>query len=148
MSPGKLPQPATSPVILFDGVCNLCNGAVNFIIDHDPQARFRFASLQSQAGQALLRAHGLDHSLETGRMDSLVCIAGGRAHLKSGALVAIARGLGGWWRLPALAGAVLPRLLGDWCYDRVAANRYRWFGKRDVCRIPDAGLLGRFLDGG
>ena len=132
------------PVGLFDGVCNLCNGAVNFIIGRDPHGWFRFASLQSAAGQELLRAHGL----EPGRMDSLVCIAGGRAHLKSAALIAIARGLGGWWRLPALAAAVWPRFLRDWCYDRVAANRYRWFGRREVCRVPHPELLERFLDGG
>ena len=144
MSTGEAPEAAAGAVVLFDGVCNLCNGAVNFIIDRDPQFRFRFASLQSDAGQALLRAHGL----HPGSMNTLVCIAGGRAHLKSGALIAIAGGLGGWWRLPALAARALPRFLRDWCYDRVAGNRYRWFGRREVCRVPDAGLPGRFLDGG
>ena len=144
MSAGASPHPAGGAVVLFDGVCNLCNGAVNFIIDRDSQGRFRFASRQSAAGQELLRAHGLPPA----RMDSLICIAGGRAHLKSSALIAIARGLGGWWALPGRAGSLLPRFLRDWFYDRVAANRYRWFGRREVCRVPDAGLLGRFLDGG
>lgn len=144
MSAGDSPGLSGGPVVLFDGVCNLCNGAVNFLIGRDPRRRLRFASLQSAAGQELLKAHGL----EPGRMDSLVCIAGGRAHLKSAGLIAIARGLGGGWRLAALAASVLPRFLRDWCYDRVAANRYRWFGRRKVCRVPEAGLLHRFLDGG
>lgn len=144
MSGRESPRASAGAVVLFDGVCNLCNGAVNFIIGRDPQGWFRFASLQSAAGQGLLRAHGL----EPGRMDSLVCIAGGRAHLKSAALIAIARGLGGGWRLAALPFSLLPRFVRDWCYDRVAANRYRWFGRREVCRVPEAGLPGRFLDDG
>ena len=88
------------------------------------------------------------HGLEPGRRGPRGGSAGGRGQLKAAALIAIARGLGGWWRLPALAAAVWPRFLRDWCYDRVAANRYRWFGRREVCRVPHPELLERFLDGG
>lgn len=155
MSADDPAEPARGPVVLFDGVCGLCHGAVNFIAARDPHGWFRFASLQSAAGQRLLRAHGL----EPGRTDSLVCITGGRAQLKSAALIAIARELGGGgrpggWRMALLAGAaplvgsVIPRFMRDWAYDRVAANRYRWFGRREACRVPDGELTGRFLDGG
>ena len=129
------------PLILFDGVCNLCNGAVNFIIDRDPEARFRFASLQSEFGQRELHRLGLpDDVLET-----IVLLEDGQARLKSTATLRIARRLGLPWLL--LYGLiVLPRPVRDWIYDGVARNRYRWFGKRESCRVPTPELMERFLE--
>jgi predicted DCC family thiol-disulfide oxidoreductase YuxK len=130
---------STGPVILFDGVCNLCNGAVRFIIRRDRYGRFRFAPLQSKAAESLLRAAG------AGPLpDSMVLIADGRLHTQSGAVLRIARGLGGLWPL-AYAFMIVPRPLRDWTYRIVARNRYRWFGRRDSCMMPTPELNARFL---
>lgn len=127
-------------VVLFDGVCNLCNGSVQFIVRHDPAGRFRFASLQSREGQALLRRHGLDPA----DLFSVILVEGGRAYSRSDAALRIAGGLSGGWRA---AGAlrVVPRPLRDLVYGWVARNRYRWFGRQDACMIPTPELRGRFL---
>lgn len=127
-------------VVLFDGVCNLCNGSVQFIVRHDPAGRFRFASLQSEAGQALLRRHGLDPD----DLFSVILVEGGRAYARSDAALRIARGLSGPLKA---AGAlrVVPRPLRDAVYGWVARNRYRWFGRREACMIPTPELRARFL---
>lgn len=126
--------------MLFDGVCNLCNGSVQFIVRHDPAGRFRFASLQSEAGQALLRRHGMD----PGDLFSVILVEDGRVYSRSDAALRIARGLSGGWRA---AGAlrVVPRPLRDLVYGWVARNRYRWFGKQEACMIPTPELRARFL---
>jgi predicted DCC family thiol-disulfide oxidoreductase YuxK len=129
------------PVILFDGVCNLCNGLVQFVIARDPAARFAFASLQSNAASKLLDRHRQTTPLP----DSIVLVDGDRVFTRSSAALRIARGLGFPWML-AYAGIVVPKPLRDAVYDRVARNRYRWFGKRDVCMVPTPELRGRFLD--
>jgi len=124
-------------IVLFDGVCNLCNGAVKFILARDPRGRFRFASLQSNVARRLL--HG-DASLE-----SIVLIEAGTTYTKSAAALRIARGLRFPW--PSLYALVaVPRPLRDWVYNWVARNRYRWFGKRDMCAVPTPQLRGRFLE--
>ncbi|PYQ94301.1 MAG: hypothetical protein DMF96_26650 [Acidobacteria bacterium] len=110
-----------SPVILFDGVCNLCSGFVQFVIAHDPAGRFRFAALQS------------------------VLVEGDRVFTQSTAALRIARGLGLPWRLVYGLIAV-PRPLRDWMYDIVARHRYQWFGRRDGCLVPTADERARFLD--
>jgi predicted DCC family thiol-disulfide oxidoreductase YuxK len=120
-----------SPVILFDGVCNLCNHSVDFVLRRDRKRRFRYASLQSDAGRALLRAHGLP----TDNLDTLVLLHGGRAYVRSAAALRIASQLGGLWRLTVLLLAV-PTPLRDGIYRWIAANRYRWFGRQDTCRMP------------
>jgi predicted DCC family thiol-disulfide oxidoreductase YuxK len=127
-------------VVLFDGVCNLCNGSVQFIVRHDPEGRFRFASLQSEAGQALLRRHGMDPA----ELSSVVLVEGGRAHTRSDAALRIAGGLPGAWKAAGALRAV-PRPLRDLVYGWVARNRYRWFGKQDACMIPTPELRARFL---
>jgi predicted DCC family thiol-disulfide oxidoreductase YuxK len=127
-------------VVLFDGVCNLCNGSVQFIVRHDPAGRFRFASLQSEAGQALLRRHGLDPA----DLFSVILVEGGRAYARSDAALRIAWGLSG----PVRAAGVLrvvPRPLRDAVYGWVARNRYRWCGRREACMIPTPELRSRFL---
>ena len=130
------------PVILFDGVCNLCNHSVNFIIDRDPQARFRFAALQSPAAQALLAARGLPPP--AAEPESILLLAGDKVHQRSGAALRIARGLRGAWPLLS-AFLLVPAPLRDWVYRWIARNRYRWFGKSDTCRMPTPELKARFL---
>ncbi len=131
-----------SAVVLFDGVCNLCNGAVQFMIDRDPKERLRFASLQSEAGRALLTKHGVE--LPEGEPDSIVLVAGGRAHDGSGAALRIAARLAFPW--PLLAGLlVVPWFVRDIVYYLIARNRYRWFGKAEECRVPTPELKRRFL---
>lgn len=135
---------ADKTVILFDGVCNFCNDSVNFIIKRDPASRFHFASLQSIAGRELLQAHGLpaDH------MDSLVLIEDGHHHLRSDAAMRIARHLSGLWPFFYYLALITPRFFRNWVYDLVAANRYRFFGKKDACMMPTPEIRARFLDNG
>jgi predicted DCC family thiol-disulfide oxidoreductase YuxK len=129
-------------VVLFDGVCNFCSASVRFIVRRDPAARFRFASIQSEAGAELMRAHGL--ALPDGDPASIVLIEDGRAYERSTAALRIARRLRFPWKL-CWAFVVVPRLLRDAVYDFVARHRYRWFGKKDVCMVPTPELRARFL---
>jgi predicted DCC family thiol-disulfide oxidoreductase YuxK len=133
-------MPTPRAIILFDGVCNLCNGAVRFIIERDPHAQFAFAPLQSAAARALLEKHGAPTPLP----DSMVLIEGGRVYVRSAAVLRIARGLGFPWRL-AYALAAVPRPLRDWAYRLIARSRYRWFGKSESCMVPTPELRARFL---
>jgi predicted DCC family thiol-disulfide oxidoreductase YuxK len=128
----------TAPIILFDGVCNLCNAAVQWVIDHDPQQTFRFASLQSQAARAALP--DID-SLP----DSIILIDEDGVHTRSTAALRIARRLGFPWSLAAIA-TPLPNFLRDAIYKWIARNRYSWFGRQDTCRMPTPELAARFLD--
>ncbi|UYZ59412.1 thiol-disulfide oxidoreductase DCC family protein [Hymenobacter latericus] len=130
-----------SSIILFDGVCNLCHGLVQFIIERDPAGRFQFASLQSEAGQRLMPG-GINP--DPANPDSVVLIENGRAYTHSTAILRIVRHLGGGWRLLGL-GMVLPRFLRDAAYRFVARNRYRWFGKQNECWLPTPALRARFL---
>ena len=131
------------PIVLFDGVCKFCNASVNFLIDRDtpPGENFRFAALQSTAGQALLQRLGL----RTDDFDTAVLVEHGRPYIKSSAALRIARNLGGWWSLLAVLFAI-PPFLRDGAYDVLARNRYRWFGKADACRVPTPEIRDRFLD--
>ncbi|HEX8326446.1 MAG TPA: DCC1-like thiol-disulfide oxidoreductase family protein [Hymenobacter sp.] len=138
-------MPAPSPdVILFDGVCNLCNGFVQFVIRRDPAGRFRFAALQSAAGQALLAAQGLDAATVALEPESVLLFSGGRLYSHSSAVLGIARRLGGVWQV-ASVGLVLPRELRDALYRFVARHRYRWFGRQESCMLPTPALKARFL---
>ena len=131
---------ARHPVVLFDGVCSLCNAAVDFIVRHDPERRFKLASLQSEVGQALLMRYGLSEDPS----DSIVLVEDGRAYLRSTAALRIAAGLDG--ALPLLQGFLaIPPALRDAVYRYIAQNRYRWFGKRETCRLPTAAERARFL---
>lgn len=130
-----------SATVLFDGVCNLCNASVQFIVRRDPTGRFRFASLQSEAGRRLLE----EHRLPTDELSTVVVVADGRAYTRSDAALRVARGLGGAW--PALAALrLVPRPLRDAVYGLVARNRYRWFGRREACMLPTAEERSRFLE--
>lgn len=128
-------------VILFDGVCHLCQGAVKFIIKHDPAGRFRFASLQSQAGSRLLQAAGAHEK----SLDSVVLIENGTYYIRSAAALRIARGLRSPWPL-LYALIVVPKGLRDAVYRFIAKHRYRWFGKDETCLVPTRELRERFLE--
>ena len=132
---------ATHQIILFDGVCNLCNGAVKFIIKRDAKDTFRFAALQSEIGQKLLAIHQLDFK----HIDSIVLIKNEKAFIKSTAALHIAKELSGIWKL-AYYYIVFPKFIRDAIYDSVARNRYSWFGKKDQCMIPTVELKMKFLD--
>ena len=127
-------------LLLFDGVCDLCNNSVNFIIDRDPKAYFKFAALQDEAVKPLLTRYNL--SLEY--LDSIVLFEDGGCHRASTAALRVARRLKGGWPL-FYAFMIIPRPLRDFLYGWIARNRYRWFGKRDTCRIPTPELRARFL---
>jgi len=132
---------AGRPVILFDGVCNLCTGSVRFVIERDARRQFRFASLQSAVAQKLLGAQGRDGD----RLESVVLVVGERTYRKSTAALLIARRLDGLW--PVLAVFLLvPRPLRDAVYGWIGKRRYRLFGKREVCWKPRPELAERFLD--
>lgn len=128
------------PILLFDGVCNLCNGSVQWVIRHDPEAKFRFASLQSEAGQALLH----QHNLPTNEMNTVVLIDGEKAYTRSDVPLQIFGKMGGAWLVLA-ALRIVPRFIRDAVYDWIARNRYRWFGKQEACWLPTPALKARFL---
>lgn len=129
-----------NPILLFDGVCNLCSGAVQFIIEHDTAAQFRFASLQSPFAQALL----VQYHLADKKMDSVILIYQGKAYLYADAPLQVAMLLGGWWKL-AYVFKIIPSTLRNVIYKWIARNRYAWFGKKTACWIPTPSLKARFL---
>jgi predicted DCC family thiol-disulfide oxidoreductase YuxK len=182
MSSSAQPPEAARPILLFDGVCNLCNGVVRFVIRRDPApgsergpgserapasgyasdvgntltpdpspqrrggfasgpGRFRFAALQSEPGQRLLRAHGLPAN----RLDTFVMIEGGRAYTQSTAGLRVVRRLGFPWSL-FYAFIIIPRPLRDAVYTWISRHRYGWFGQREVCMTPSDTDRARFLD--
>jgi predicted DCC family thiol-disulfide oxidoreductase YuxK len=119
-------------ILLFDGECNLCNGAVRFVTRRDRSRQFRFASLQSTEADALLTRFGLADTAP----DTVVLIDDEGAHLRSAAALRVARRLGGAW--PLLYALILvPRIVRDGVYDFVARRRHRWFGSSEVCSLPD-----------
>jgi len=127
-------------VILFDGVCNFCNGAVNFVISRDRDGYFKFAALQSAVGEELLDKHRID-KVET---DSVVLIEDDKAYLHSSAALRIVRRLPGLW--PILYGLIIvPKGIRDWAYRLFAKHRYRLFGRREECMIPTPEIRTRFL---
>ena len=126
-------------VILFDGVCNFCNGAVNFIIRHDGEKKFKFAPLQSEIGQQMQAKYGIGNDV-----DSIILVENDRAYTHSTAGLLVAKGLGGIWSL-GYAFIVVPAFIRDWAYRLFAKNRYRLFGRRDVCMLPTPEVRERFL---
>ncbi|WP_313691212.1 thiol-disulfide oxidoreductase DCC family protein [Halorarum halobium] len=133
---------AENPVLLFDGVCNLCNGIVRFVVRFDAAGTFRFAPLQSTVGRALLERHDVARDGGDG-FDSVVLIDGDEAYRKSAAALRVARELDGPW--PLLWPLVyLPERLRDRVYDLVAEHRYRVFGRTDDCQVPSPTVRERF----
>ncbi|GJM14684.1 MAG: hypothetical protein DHS20C13_00110 [Thermodesulfobacteriota bacterium] len=129
------------PVVLFDGVCNLCNGSVEFIINRDRMGEFRFASLQSDTAKHLISE--LDIPNDT--MDSIILVENNKQYFKSSAVLRICKKLGGLWSLLYMF-ILVPVSIRDYFYDIVARNRYRWFGKRENCMVPSKELESRFLN--
>ena len=128
-------------VILFDGVCNLCNGLVNWIIDHDVKNEFKFATLQSSYGQnAIQRLKMNEESLNT-----VILIEERQASFRSAAILKIFKHLGYPYKI-AYTFIIIPKFIRDWIYAFVAKNRYKWFGKRDICRILGPGLKAKFIE--
>lgn len=127
-------------VVLFDGVCNLCNDAVNFLIDEDKNNRLHFASLQSEFGQAVLR----DFSMQTDDFDTFVFIHQGKLFIRSTGALEVMRVLGGKWSM-LYVFKLVPTFLRDAMYKFISKNRYRWFGKQNACRMPTPELKAKFL---
>lgn len=127
-------------IILFDGVCNLCDSSVQFIIKRDPEGKFKFASLQSGIGQELLKKHGLKSTI-----NSFVLIENGKVYVKSGAAIRICKQLYGLWKMSTVF-LVIPPFIRDSLYGVIAKNRYKWFGKKESCLFPSPEWKNRFLD--
>jgi len=126
----QLPEKGTK-IILFDGVCNLCNGAIKFIMEHDKKRQFRYTSLQGELGKQLLVERNIDPS----KIDSIILIEdNSNYHHKSGAAIKIAQELKGIYPLMGIF-LIVPAFIRDWVYDFIAKNRYNWFGKEESCRI-------------
>ena len=132
------------PVILFDGVCNLCNSTVQWVIERDKEGRFDFATLQSDAACRELEKIMGEEEIEA-LPDSIVLLDSDGVHVRSAAALRIMRGLGSRFALLRLA-VVLPRPIRDAVYNLIARNRYRWFGRRDTCMTPTPDRAARFLD--
>jgi len=135
------PSDVTSdtPIWLYDGVCVLCSGGVAYTLRHERDHAIRFVAIQSREGQALATAHGIDANEPA----SFLFIEGHQALAKSDGVLALLGHLGGPARL-LLAGRLLPRPMRDWLYDRIARNRYRLFGRKTACGMPDASQRHRF----
>ena len=127
-------------IILFDGVCNFCNSSVNFIIDRDRSDYFRFASLQSETGKEILGRFGLG----TGSVTTIMLVEDGNYFIKSSAVFRISGRLRFPWNLFKIL-LIVPSFIRNPFYDIIARNRYKWFGKRDACRIPTEAEKNKFI---
>ena len=126
-------------IIFFDGVCNLCQGSVRYLIKQDKKGVLKFASLQGNYAKDFVNETKIQS------MQSILFFDGKMLYKKSTAVLKLSRLLGGWHQL-LLLGYILPRFVRDWLYNIVAKNRYRWFGKKDQCMLPYKGFENRFLD--
>jgi predicted DCC family thiol-disulfide oxidoreductase YuxK len=128
-------------IVLFDGVCNLCNSSVQFVVKRDKRAQLHYANLQSKLGQQLLNQHKID----TQKVDSIVFISNGKAYVESTAALKIAAFLEFPYNL-LQAFIIVPAFIRNIVYRWIARNRYRWYGKEEVCMMPDPSISARFLD--
>ena len=135
------PGDTQARVILFDGVCNLCNASVNFVLQHERTPTFQFASIQSEAGKALLASLGLPADYTK----AVILIDRQKSYFGSTAALRIGQTLRFPWNLLAGMGFLVPKFIRDWVYAQIANHRYQWFGRRDVCMIPTEELKKRFL---
>ena len=131
-----------SPILVFDGVCVLCNRSVQFVLRHDRLQRYRFATSQSVRGRALLTTYGFDPEMPV----SVLLIDQGNLYTQSTAILRVLASFGSGWRLFAGAARVLPRSWRDRLYRFVSTHRYRWFGRNEVCMMPPQDEAARFLD--
>ena len=141
-----MPTPDSNPIVLYDGVCGLCNRLVQFILKYDSHDRFRFASLQSEFAQTLMIRHGVDpHDLDTVYVVKSFAQPDEALLARSDAILNMLKNLGGIWSLAGV-GRVLPRGFRDAVYKLVARNRYRVFGKHESCMLPEPKHRAKFLD--
>lgn len=129
------------PLLLFDGVCNLCSGFVQFVIERDPEGKFLFASLQSETGQQVLRDNGMSET----NLSTVILLKNGQTYMHSDVALEMSRDLGGLWSLFYFF-KIIPKSFRDKTYDWVATNRYNWFGEKESCWMPTPELQARFLD--
>jgi len=128
------------PVIFFDGVCNLCNAAVQFTIEHDSRGFFEFTALQGEFAQSVLPKLSVD----VNKMNSILLLEGDQIYTKSSAALRIAKRLNGLW--PLLYGFIIvPKFIRDFFYDIIAKNRYKWWGRQESCWVPTPELKSKFL---
>lgn len=133
--------PSEKKIILFDGVCNLCEASIVYVIKHDKKDIFRFVALQSDLGQRIVKHIAINTNL----IDSVILYEPGVAYYyKSSAALEIAKGLKGIFTLATLF-QILPTSLRDYVYDYVAKNRYKWYGKKEACLVPTPEVLAKFL---
>ncbi|MBS1731015.1 MAG: thiol-disulfide oxidoreductase DCC family protein [Bacteroidetes bacterium] len=130
------------PIIFFDGVCNLCNASVQFVIRHDKRRQFRFASLQSKLGMQFLQ----DHHLPREDFDTFILYKNSKIYTKSSGALQCAKHLAAPWSWLYIF-IIIPKFIRDFIYTLIAKNRYRWFGKKDSCWLPTLELRNLFLDG-
>lgn len=127
-------------IVLFDGVCNLCNSAVDLIVRNDKKGQFKVGALQDAKTKELLK----DYHINQDYLDSIILIRGNEVFYKSRAALEVSKKLDGFW--PLMYGFILiPALIRDPVYDWIARNRYRWFGKKETCRLPTVAEKARFL---
>ena len=132
-------------IVFFDGVCNLCQGSIRYLIKNDKKGVLKFASLQGDYAKDFVNQKDFVDQTEIHSMQSIMFFDGKNLYKKSTAVLKLSSLLGNWHQL-LLLGYILPRFLRDWLYDIVANNRYRLFGKKDKCMLPSKGLENRFLD--
>lgn len=128
-------------IVLFDGVCNLCNSSVQFILKRDKQRKFLFGSLQGKAGQQFLQ----QFNMPANEFNSFILIENGKAYTRSTGALRMLKHLGGGWKL-FYGLIVIPRFIRDALYNLIARNRYKWFGKKETCRVPTPEERSLFLD--
>jgi predicted DCC family thiol-disulfide oxidoreductase YuxK len=138
---GTTGEISSKQIILFDGVCNLCNQSVQFVIQRDSSSKFLYTALQSETGQRLLR----EYHLPVGNVYSVILLKNNKVYQRSSAALEIARGLNGLWPL-FYAFIIIPPFIRNAVYDWIARNRYKWFGQRNECMIPTTELKSRFLN--
>ncbi|MBK7562390.1 MAG: thiol-disulfide oxidoreductase DCC family protein [Chitinophagaceae bacterium] len=131
----------SSPIILFDGVCNFCNYWVNFAIKRDRKKKLRFTPLQGETAKRLLP----EYTINPTSLSSVILIDNGKAYTQSSAAIRICKHLNGGWKL-FYGLIIIPKFVRDFFYNIIARNRYKWFGKKDQCMIPPADWKERFLD--
>lgn len=128
-------------IVIFDGICNFCNSSVNFIIARDPEGKFSFAPMQGEAAKMLMKQHGIDNP----DLDTFLLIKNGKLYQRTDAALEIAKDLTGYWKYCRVF-LILPAPLRDIFYRLLAKNRYRIFGKREVCMVPTPDVRERFLN--
>lgn len=133
-------DPTKNAIVMFDGVCNFCNSSINFIIRKDKEDYFRFLTLQSEKGKAIIERHHLDPE----NLQTVILLENGRIYTRSTAALRIVRHLKGGWKL-LYAFVIVPPVIRDFVYNIIAKNRYRWWGKQEACMVPTQEVRKKFL---